>query len=106
MEQVLEAGDWFISLYNDDGDPHRVFLVINRGDWEDECPQRCHDRSEECLMCQCKAGYFGIDCSQCKCLGTVIGDVCVCVFIVFIWCFGGVCFLFLFPSLSFSFCCL
>ncbi|XP_063885071.1 teneurin-m-like isoform X4 [Scylla paramamosain] len=67
VEQVLEAGEWFISIYNDDGDPHRVSLVINRGDWEDECPQRCHDRSEECLMCQCKAGYFGIDCSQLLC---------------------------------------
>nr|XP_053656154.1 uncharacterized protein LOC128704968 [Cherax quadricarinatus] len=65
VEEVLEAGEWFLSLYNDDGEPHQVALVITRGPGEGECPQRCEERGH-CILgrCQCEPGYSGIDCSQ------------------------------------------
>lgn len=65
VEEVLEAGEWFLSIYNDDGDPHQVNLVITRGPGGGECPQRCHERGN-CILgrCQCAPGYSGIDCSQ------------------------------------------
>ncbi|XP_064078294.1 teneurin-m-like isoform X3 [Macrobrachium nipponense] len=68
VEEVLEAGEWFLSLYNDDGDPHQVALVISRGPGVGECPQRCNDRGD-CILgrCQCRAGYSGVDCSQMLC---------------------------------------
>ncbi|XP_069961217.1 teneurin-m-like isoform X2 [Cherax quadricarinatus] len=68
VEEVLEAGEWFLSLYNDDGEPHQVALVITRGPGEGECPQRCEERGH-CILgrCQCEPGYSGIDCSQVLC---------------------------------------
>ncbi|KAK7073646.1 hypothetical protein SK128_021646, partial [Halocaridina rubra] len=65
VEEVLEAGEWFLSLYNDDGEPHQVSMVITRGPGVGECPQRCNDRGD-CILgrCQCRAGYSGVDCSQ------------------------------------------
>ncbi|XP_045622764.2 teneurin-m isoform X2 [Procambarus clarkii] len=68
VEEVLEAGEWFLSIYNDDGEPHQVALVISRGPGEGECPQRCEERGH-CILgrCQCEPGYSGIDCSQVLC---------------------------------------
>ncbi|XP_042234258.1 teneurin-m-like isoform X2 [Homarus americanus] len=68
VEEVLEAGEWFLSIYNDDGDPHQVALVISRGPGGGECPQRCHERGH-CILgrCQCEPGYSGVDCSHVLC---------------------------------------
>lgn len=85
VEEVLEAGEWFLSIYNDDGDPHQVNLVITRGPGGGECPQRCHERGN-CILgrCQCAPGYSGIDCSQVLCPilcsghGAYVGGQCIC----------------------------
>ncbi|KAB7503449.1 hypothetical protein Anas_04509, partial [Armadillidium nasatum] len=65
LEEVLESGDWFLSLYNDDGDPHKVGLLATPGSGSGECPQRCNGRGL-CFLgrCQCQTGYSGHDCSE------------------------------------------
>lgn len=67
LEEVLESGHWFLSLYNDDGDPHKVGLIATPGSGSGECPQRCNERGH-CFLgrCQCHTGYSGHDCSEGK----------------------------------------
>jgi len=62
----MEPGHWFISLYNDDGDPHEVSFVASVSeDMTTNCPNGCSGKGE-CLAghCQCFAGFGGEDCSE------------------------------------------
>ena len=64
--EFLEPGHWFVSLYNDDGDPQEVSCVVSMArDMALSCPRRCNDNGE-CILgrCQCKSGFAGDDCSQ------------------------------------------
>jgi len=65
----MEPGHWFLSLYNDDGDPHEVsFIAVIAEDMTHNCPNGCSGKGE-CLLghCQCKPGFGGEDCSESVC---------------------------------------
>lgn len=67
--QFLEPGHWFVSLYNDDGDPHQVTcLVTVARDMTLSCPRGCSAGNGECILgkCQCRSGFAGDDCSESK----------------------------------------
>lgn len=62
----MEQGHWFLSLYNDDGDPQEVtFVAAVADDMTHNCPNGCSGKGE-CLMghCQCNPGFGGDDCSE------------------------------------------
>lgn len=64
----MEQGHWFLSLYNDDGDPQEVsFIAAIADDMTHNCPNGCSGKGE-CLMghCQCNPGFGGDDCSESK----------------------------------------
>lgn len=64
----MEQGHWFLSLYNDDGDPQEVnFIATIADDMTHNCPNGCSGKGE-CLMghCQCNPGFGGDDCSESK----------------------------------------
>lgn len=64
----MEQGHWFLSLYNDDGDPQEVtFVAVVADDMTHNCPNGCSGKGE-CLMghCQCNPGFGGDDCSESK----------------------------------------
>lgn len=65
----MEPGHWFLSLYNDDGDPHEVsFIAVIAEDMTHNCPNGCSGKGE-CLLghCQCNPGFGGEDCSESVC---------------------------------------
>lgn len=65
----MEQGHWFMSLYNDDGDPQEIsFTAGVADDMTHNCPNGCSGKGE-CLMghCQCNPGFGGDDCSESKC---------------------------------------
>lgn len=67
--QYLEPGHWFVSLYNDDGDPHPVTCLVTLArDMTLSCPRGCSAGNGECILgkCQCKSGFAGDDCSESK----------------------------------------
>jgi hypothetical protein len=68
VTHYMEQGHWFLSLYNDDGDPQEVtFVAVVADDMTHNCPNGCSGKGE-CLMghCQCNPGFGGDDCSESK----------------------------------------
>lgn len=68
VTHYMEQGHWFLSLYNDDGDPQEVtFIATVADDMTHNCPNGCSGKGE-CLMghCQCNPGFGGDDCSESK----------------------------------------
>lgn len=69
VTHYMEPGHWFLSLYNDDGDPQEVsFIAIIAEDMTHNCPNGCSGKGE-CLLghCQCNPGFGGEDCSESVC---------------------------------------
>lgn len=67
--QYMEPGHWFVSLYNDDGDPQEATCLISLArDMTLSCPRGCSNGNGECILgkCQCKSGFAGEDCSESK----------------------------------------
>uniref|UniRef100_A0A146KU89 Tenascin-like protein n=4 Tax=Lygus hesperus TaxID=30085 RepID=A0A146KU89_LYGHE len=86
VTHYLEPGHWFLSLYNDDGDPHEiVFIATVSEDMTQSCPGGCSGKGQ-CLMghCQCNPGFGGEDCSESVCpvlcsqRGDYINGECQC----------------------------
>lgn len=66
VTHFMDPGHWFLSLYNDDGDPQEVsFVAVISEDMTQNCPNGCSGKGE-CLLghCQCNAGFGGDDCSE------------------------------------------
>jgi len=77
VTQFMEPGHWFVSLYNDDGDPQEVTCLISLSrDMTLNCPRGCNANGE-CILgrCQCKSGFGGDDCSESKWLVLSLGPV-------------------------------
>jgi len=65
----LDMGHWFLSLYNDAGDPQTLEMTASVAhDMTSSCPRGCSGNGE-CVLgyCQCNPGYDGPDCSQSTC---------------------------------------
>ncbi|XP_017767897.1 PREDICTED: teneurin-m isoform X2 [Nicrophorus vespilloides] len=86
VTHYMEQGHWFLSLYNDDGDPQEVaFIAAVADDMTHNCPNGCSGKGE-CLMghCQCNPGFGGDDCSESVCpvlcsqRGEYINGECQC----------------------------
>ncbi|CAB3228851.1 unnamed protein product [Arctia plantaginis] len=86
VTHYMEQGHWFLSLYNDDGDPQEITLLANTADeMTHNCPNGCSGKGE-CLMghCQCQPGFGGDDCSKSVCpvlcsqRGEYINGECQC----------------------------
>ncbi|XP_030767229.1 teneurin-m isoform X3 [Sitophilus oryzae] len=86
VTHYMEQGHWFLSLYNDDGDPQEItFVAVVADDMTQNCPNGCSGKGE-CLMghCQCNPGFGGDDCSESVCpvlcsqRGEYINGECQC----------------------------
>ncbi|XP_050580564.1 teneurin-m isoform X2 [Bombus affinis] len=86
VTHYMEPGHWFLSLYNDDGDPQEVsFIAMIAEDMTHNCPNGCSGKGE-CLLghCQCNPGFGGEDCSESVCpvlcsqRGEYINGECQC----------------------------
>ncbi|XP_043476119.1 teneurin-m isoform X2 [Leptopilina heterotoma] len=86
VTHYMEPGHWFLSLYNDDGDPQEVsFIAVIAEDMTHNCPNGCSGKGE-CLLghCQCNPGFGGDDCSESVCpvlcsqRGEYINGECQC----------------------------
>ncbi|XP_022829054.1 teneurin-m isoform X8 [Spodoptera litura] len=86
VTHYMEQGHWFLSLYNDDGDPQEIsFIAMIADEMTHNCPNGCSGKGE-CLMghCQCQAGFGGDDCSKSVCpvlcsqRGEYINGECQC----------------------------
>lgn len=85
VSHYLEQGHWFLSLYNDDGDPQEVtFMSAVSEDMTVNCPNGCSGKGE-CMLghCQCKPGFGGEDCSESKMIFSNT-FICYC-FILFLF---------------------
>ncbi|CAH1993726.1 unnamed protein product, partial [Acanthoscelides obtectus] len=86
VTHYMEQGHWFLSLYNDDGEPQEVtFVATIAEDMTHNCPNGCSGNGD-CLMghCQCNPGFGGDDCSDSVCpvlcsqRGEYINGECQC----------------------------
>ncbi|KAK0093016.1 hypothetical protein PV326_000107, partial [Microctonus aethiopoides] len=86
VTHYMEPGHWFLSLYNDDGDPQEIaFIAIIAEDMTHNCPNGCSGKGE-CLLghCQCNPGFGSEDCSESVCpvlcsqRGEYINGECQC----------------------------
>ncbi|XP_047517740.1 teneurin-m isoform X4 [Pieris napi] len=86
VTHYMEQGHWFLSLYNDDGDPQEISFIAVLADYlTHSCPNGCSGKGE-CLMghCQCQPGFGGDDCSESVCpvlcsqRGEYINGECQC----------------------------
>ncbi|XP_053400283.1 teneurin-m-like isoform X5 [Mercenaria mercenaria] len=68
LSKYLEAGVWFISVYNDQDDAQTVTLKTDFYKPETGCPGDCFLHGS-CVdgQCQCFPGYTGWDCNQKTC---------------------------------------
>ncbi|XP_014290946.3 teneurin-a isoform X3 [Halyomorpha halys] len=67
--QYLDAGRWFLSIYNDDLRPHEVTLLVEEAEGiSTACPNDCSGHGS-CYLgkCDCVDGYEGIDCAKSVC---------------------------------------
>ncbi|XP_059482465.1 teneurin-m isoform X2 [Neocloeon triangulifer] len=86
VTHYMEQGHWFLSLYNDDGDPQDIsFIAAVAEDMTESCPNGCSGKGE-CLLghCKCNPGFGGEDCSDSVCpvlcsqRGEYINGECQC----------------------------
>ncbi|BES99421.1 EGF-like domain [Nesidiocoris tenuis] len=84
--QYLDAGRWFLSVYNDDLRPHDVLLIVEEAEGiSTACPNDCSGHGS-CYLgkCDCIDGFEGIDCAKSVCPvlcsnhGKYGGGVCHC----------------------------
>jgi teneurin len=86
VTKFLDAGFWFVSLYNDDGHNQEVeFFAIVAGEMMRNCPNGCSGNGN-CVggHCQCSAGFGGDSCNESVCpvlcnqRGDYINGECIC----------------------------
>ncbi|XP_065204844.1 teneurin-m isoform X4 [Planococcus citri] len=86
VTHFLEPGQWFLSLYNDNGDPATISVMAAVSeDMTQSCPNGCSSRGH-CVLgrCKCNTGFGGDDCSQnvcpvlCNQRGDYINGECQC----------------------------
>ncbi|XP_070197746.1 teneurin-m-like isoform X2 [Littorina saxatilis] len=66
--EFMNAGVWFIGVFNDGETPQTVSFVLNHHAVESECPSNCSGRGE-CVggQCECWEGFHGKFCSLDQC---------------------------------------
>ncbi|XP_023328170.1 teneurin-m [Eurytemora carolleeae] len=63
----LEEGHWFVSLYNDDGEPQPVEILLADSQGADGCGNDCNGHGD-CKngRCNCDPGFDGENCTESK----------------------------------------